>query len=408
MLSKGFTLTAKNPDAAKDLQKKADALHLKARFLRAMQWGNLYGGSLLIFGAIDGNADLSKPLNVKRVSDVKFLNVVDRRFCSVVEWQSNPMLEGYGEPEVYGVGNLDGAWTKVHKSRVIAFDGVPETDPLTRRQLGGWTYSVLQRPYDIVRKFATAFDSSAHLMSDASQGVWSIENLIDMLGDNKDELITRLQFSDMTRSAGRAVMVDAASEDFKRVATPLGGVKDILESWMVRLASACDMPITKLFGTAAAGLNATGEGDLRNWYDELASGQENHVKPKMLRALEIIAGGTMPEDLDIEFCSLWEQTAAEKAATEYQVAQTDAIYVTMGAVLPGQVAIARFGSGEGKIEIDEAAMVKDNKNEIDLMLNPPPAPPGLDPNAPPPPPGTKPAIPPAKDPNAPKPPAPSK
>ncbi len=389
MLRRGYKLVSQsNPDKATDLYELGEtpALQVSKKILRAMQWGRLWGGALIVVGAND-SPDLTKPLDVGRVRDVKFLNVVDRRYASVLTYQENPTLPNLGEPEVYLIGNSGTTATppqSVHASRVVRFVGVDETDPVTSRQLNGWTYSALQRPYDIVRSFAMQFKAVEHLISDASQGVWKISNLLDLLTSDRAALMTRLAFSDMTRSTGRAIMLDAEAESFERVQTSFTGIGDVLDRTMMRLAAAFDYPVTLLMGRSPAGQNATGDSDFRAWYDTLASEQETYLKPALLQVYRAIGGANCPDDLDVEFCPLWEPTSKEKAEEAKIVADTDKIYFDMGAVMAGQVAIARFGSGNGKIEIDEAAAKKDIANEIELMLNPPAPPPGEDPNAAPP------------------------
>jgi uncharacterized protein len=353
MLRRGYRLTSKNDTAAQTLQEAGEKLALDEKVLRSMQWGGLRGGALLVPGTLDGSQNMAAPLNEGAIKETRFLNVIDRRHVSVFTYQENPNLPGLGEPELYMIGNV-----KVHASRVIRFDGVEETDPFTRRNLGGWTYSVLQRPYEVIRDFATGFKSAGQLVADCSQGVWKIQDLLSNIATDRNAVITRMAFADMTRSAGRAIMLDAELEDFQRVATPLTGLDSVLELFMMRLAAAADMPVTLLMGRSPAGMNATGDADFRAWYGKIATEQENRLKPKLLRAYRMIGGPSTPGDLDVEFRPLWEPTEKEKAETDKVRADTFAIYIDKGVVLPEQVAIAAFGSGEGKLEIDEKALRK--------------------------------------------------
>ncbi len=363
MMRAGYTLNSKkDPERARELQKLGKDIGLDLSLLRGMQWGRLRGGSVCMLGALDGASDLTQPLQVKRVKKVAYLNVIDRRFATVRTWQEDPFLPGYGEPEIYNIGTTRSSFD-VHASRLIKFDGVQETEPTMRRQLGGWTPSCLQRVYDTLRKFATTYESAAQLMADASQGVWKIENLLDAIANNKAELVARMQLADMTRSAGRAIMVDSETEDFTRVATPLGGVEVIIDRFQQRLAAAAEMPVTLLMGRSPGGMNATGDSDFRAWYGSIKSGQTNELKPVLMRAYTVLGAGNVPDDLDAEFHPLWEQTAEEQARTENMRAQTDKIYtIDIGACGPEQVAIARFGSGKGQIEVDEQAL----RNSLDV------------------------------------------
>ena len=52
------------------------------------------------------------------------------------------------------------------------------------------------------------------------------------------------------------------------------GLSDIYESFMMDMAGAAEIPATKLFGRSPQGFNSTGESDLRNYYDMIASLQE--------------------------------------------------------------------------------------------------------------------------------------
>ncbi len=371
MLRRGYKLTSeKNQGAADELQKRGEAedLQVSKKILRASQWGRWRGGAALVLGAND-SPDLSKPLRPEGVRDLKFVNVVDRRYAQVVRWQDNPALPRLGDPELFSIGSPFGGMQMVHASRVVRFVGVEETDPITMRQLGGWTHSVLQRPYEIVRSFAMQFKAVEHMMSDASQGVWKIQNLIDMLGANRDELMTRMAFADMTRSAGRAIMLDAENEDFQKIATSFAGVGDVIDRTIQRLAAAAEMPVTLLMGRSPAGMNATGDSDFRAWYDVLDTERVTVLKPAILSVYRAMARGQI-DDLDVEFPPLWQPTAKEKADTDLTIAQTDKIYFDMGSVQPEEIAIARFGSGNGKIEIDEDALNVSLDQEIELMKDP--------------------------------------
>ena len=69
----------------------------------------------------------------------------------------------------------------------------------------------------------------------------------------------------------------------------------------LNLCGASHYPMTKLFGRSPAGMNATGESDLKNYYDYVDSQREAKVRPvlqKLLPVLAMSAWGTVPDDLD--------------------------------------------------------------------------------------------------------------
>ena len=93
-------------------------------------------------------------------------------------------------------------------------------------------------------------------------------------------------------------------DDFGSEQYSFGGLNDIYESFMLDIAGACEMPVTKLFGREPAGFNSTGESDLTQYYDTLEEKQETYLQPIIDKLLPIIfmsTLGAIPEDLDWEF-----------------------------------------------------------------------------------------------------------
>lgn len=375
---RGYKLcNADDEAAAKDAYELGRALDVDAKLQEAFTWGRLYGGALLVIGAEGGQP--WTPLDETRVRDVRFLNVVDRRFCYIEKYYSDPLAPKYGQPEIYGVMGGDGMTVFVHESRVIRFDGLP-VDMRKKRELNGWTYSVLQRPYDVMRTFATAFQAAGVLTADASQAVFTIKGLFEMIASGeKDRLQTRMQLVDMSRSAARAVLLDADGEKFERVATNFAGLPDMLDRMMMRLASSVDMPVTILMGRSPAGQNATGESDFTHWYDSIKSQQTKELTPKLLRLYRILSRGALA-NATIEWAPLYEMTEKERAEIEKYEAETWATYIDKGVLYPQEVALAKFGtSTNGEIVIDEDVRQKSLEAEYELELDPPDPPPAAPP-----------------------------
>jgi len=94
------------------------------------------------------------------------------------------------------------------------------------------------------------------------------------------------------------------------------GLKDIYDSMCLDLSGAAHIPATKLFGRSPAGMNATGESDLKNYYDYVDGLRESKLRPVLERLLPVLlmsAWGEVPADVDIQFPPLWTPTAREVA-----------------------------------------------------------------------------------------------
>ncbi len=118
---------------------------------------------------------------------------------------------------------------------------------------------------------------------------------------------------------------------------------------MLRMSAAARVPVTILMGQSPAGMNATGESDIRWFYDTIESSQKNTIEPALRRVLMLLmlsksgpTSGQLPESWSIQFPSLWQMTPEEQANVEKTTAERDAIYLDRGVVTPEEVAVSRF------------------------------------------------------------------
>ena len=85
---------------------------------------------------------------------------------------------------------------------------------------------------------------------------------------------------------------------------------------MMDMAGAAEIPATRLFGRSPQGMNATGESDLRNYYDMIAQMQERLLRPaleKLVPVMAVSCWGYVPEDLEIVFEPAMTTSPAERA-----------------------------------------------------------------------------------------------
>ncbi len=351
---KGFAITSEDPEGAEDLHRWARVTHdIESKIVEAITWGRLFGGALLILGANDGQA-LDQPLREESIRSVDYAIVVDRRYAVPASFYQI-MGPKIGRPETYRVAIQSLRSTQmvvVHESRCVRF-GALKTDPIRARLLYGWDLPVLQRPYEVLRAFGQSMQGAGIMVSEASQGVFKLKDLVAMIANDPDALQTRMQMVDMGRSLSRSLMLDADNESFEKIATSFAGVPETLDRFMQWLSAASDTPVAILMGRSAAGLNATGDLDLASWNASVASYQANDLAPKVHRVFEILQrdrtcptkGKPLP-DLDIEWAPLSVPSDKEDADAYLTRANGDQVYVAMGALDPAEVGIARFGRGK--------------------------------------------------------------
>lgn len=346
-------------DQAKAVEAYGAKLGLKPRFVEATMFGRLFGGGLLIIGADDGQ-DMSTPLQEDNIKSIRYLSWIDRRFIFASTWYAE-IGPKYGEVETWEMVNPFGGQsnTRVHETRVIRFDGAP-VDFLLRRRLLGWTLSVLQAPYDVMRAFDTSFQSVANLMSDMSQAVMKINGLAQLISNDEKTLNTRMAMVDRSRSTARMLYLDAENEEFNREPTPMTGVADTMQMLMLRVSSAAREPVALLFGREPAGLNATGDADFRRFYDTVMGDCKNELEPRLRRIHSLIClakdgptGGVLPQHgLEYTWHKLYEPSELEQAQIRFQMAQADDLYIQNKTLFPEEVAISRFRNGDLNLDTD--------------------------------------------------------
>jgi hypothetical protein len=75
--------------------------------------------------------------------------------------------------------------------------------------------------------------------------------------------------------------------------------------------------MVRLFGQSPAGLNATGDADIRNYYDFINSSQENRLRQPVQLLLDLsyrsLFGAPLPQGFNFAFSPLWQLSDTEKA-----------------------------------------------------------------------------------------------
>lgn len=371
-------------------------LDAKGVLRAALVWARVYGGALVFIGADDGGDDLSQPLDMGRVREIKYLEVYDRFEVDIHERYNpdNPEdlneVGKLGQPKLYTVQSTEPGQASlgarpIHETRFLRFDG-PLTTRRRRSRQNGWNDSTYTRIEQLLSDFGISWASASTLLSDFSQAIFKMKGLGEAIGTDQEGLVTsRMEIMDMCRSTIRMVPIDAEDEDYARHATPVTGLPELLEIFMFRMASAARMPVTVLFGRSPAGMNATGESDLSIWYDQVGSMQETDLRPKLTHLLELVmsaaagpTSGSIPESWEYTFNSLWQMSQKEETEARERQAKTDQIYIENQVLMPDEVAKSRFGgetySYETTIDMDDRPEPEPEPEPVVPVVVPPPDP----------------------------------
>lgn len=296
---------------------------LREKVNEGLRWGRLYGGAAGLILLRGQEGILERPLDLETILPGTFagLYILDR-WCGVTpepRLVTDPSDPDFGLPEYYAITGGEGIFTaRIHHSRIIRFTGreLPYLEKLAELYWGASEVEALYR--DVVQYDNTTANMAA-LTFRANVDTMEVQNLDQLFsmasGEAQRRFWNTMQAQSVMRSNFGMQLVNKGDQITNTQYT-FTGLSDVHESMCLSLSGASRIPMTKLFGRSPSGLNATGENDLRNYYDYVDTLRESKLAPMLRRLLPVLAMsalGTVPEDLDISFPPLWTPTAKEVA-----------------------------------------------------------------------------------------------
>ena len=355
------------------VQIRLEELNINCIMMNMLRWARLYGGSLGVLGVADGRP-LDQPVNYNNIRELKWIHVYDRFSVSSSDGGIDIDMNSpnYGKPNMYLVtDSTTGTTFNVHHSRTIRCDW-NELTPRWVRDNDTWSDPIFQSIYEELKNYSVAFANCGVIIHDFVNYVLKIPGLANLLASEgcSNQVQNRANILNLAKSSLNTMIIDG-EESYEKVTTSITGISDLLDRFMLAISAVTGIPITLLFGRAPAGLNATGESDIRNFYDMIKQKQEGKLRPMLEKVIELIYlskeghyAGIEPKDWKLEFVPLWQNTEEQEANIRRTVAEVDAIYIDRGVLDPTEVAVSRFGGSTYSMntEID----LKDRQNGYDV------------------------------------------
>ena len=356
-------------------------LQIQSSLCSTIKWGRMYGGAI---GVIQiAGQDLSTPLRLETIAKDQFKGIV-----AYDRWQLNPIIQdpitegpNMGLPSVYQIVNdpremtpnfVPGAYAanglKVHHSRCVRYVGIelPYFQAITEMM---WGESVLERAWDRLISFDNVTMSAASLVDRANLRTVSIDGLREIIAAGGQAQQGLEGFFEMMRrmQVNEGLTLLDKNDVFSQTSYTFSGLDSMMLQFGQQIAGAVGVPLVRLFGQSPAGLNSTGEADLRMYYDNINAQQEARLRNPMDTIIKVMWQSTFgkpaPEDLEFEFTPLWQQTPTDKVTNAKTAAETILGAYEAGVTGRGTtLAELRDASGENGIfsnitdeDIEEAA-----------------------------------------------------
>lgn len=203
---------------------------------------------------------------------------------------------------------------------------------------GGLSMSQMAQPY--IDMWLTTSRSVNDLIHAFSVMVFQTDLAGQLEPGATGDMMARVAMFNQFRDNMGIFVTNKESEDLKNISAPLGGLHELQAQAQEHMAFVGRYPLLKFTGIQPSGLNASSEGELRTFYDNVHAYQEWFVRPGLQTVVDIAMltlWGEVDEDIVFEFVPLWGMSEKEEGEVRKADAETDQIRIDSGVVSPEEV-----------------------------------------------------------------------
>jgi phage-related protein (TIGR01555 family) len=300
-------------------------------------------------GTNDDPAEMATPLLIDKAKigkgTLRGFKAIDPIWIAPTNYNaSNALDPTFYKPQTWFIMGM-----RVHVSRLLMIISRPVPDLLKPAyNFGGLSLSQILKPYvdnwlqtrqsvaADIKAFTTWVLKTNIMASLMPAGV----NGEPGVGDGGNAIDDRLAvFSGMLNNRG-VLAVDKEQEDFANIAFSLATLDALQAQSQEHMAAVVRAPLIKYFGITPTGLNASTDGEVRSFYDEVKAYQVKVCDVPLKTSLDIIQlnrFGEIDPEIEHEWTPLYELDEAGRAAVQKTKADTDAVLSQEGAIGPDDI-----------------------------------------------------------------------
>lgn len=310
-----------DPETQDVLKNAQDRLMLWPAIADTIKWARLYGGAIGVL-LIDGQ-NMATPLRLDSIAEGQFKGIYPMDRWLVMPSMSDLITElgpNLGKPKFYDIV-ADGMALRrqrIHHSRVIRLDGV-DLPYWQRISENLWGQSVIERLFDRLIAFDSTTAGTAQLVYKAYLRTYKVKGLRDIIatgGPAMEGLIKQIEMIRRFQSNEGITLMDSEDELETNQYT-FAGLDDVLLQMGQQLSGALQIPLVRLFGQSPAGLNSTGESDLKTYYDRIKQEQKRRLSAPLATVFDILhrseLGEAPPDGFHLEFTPLAQLDHVQRA-----------------------------------------------------------------------------------------------
>lgn len=241
----------------------------------------------------------------------------------------NPLAADFYAPDAWFV-----MAKKVHVSRLLTLVSRPVPDMLKAAyNFGGLSLSQIAEPY--IRNWLRTRDSVGDLVHAFSLTILKTNMAATLAGSADPGLFERIQVFNLLRDNRGVLAVDKDDEELEQINTPLSGLDALQAQAQEQMSSISSIPLVKLLGVTPSGLNASSDGEIRVFYDDINARQENLFRKPLKRVMDLVQlslFGDIDPEINFVFDPLFQLSETELATVRKTEADTDAVLITAGVI----------------------------------------------------------------------------
>jgi len=269
-----------------EIEKAESYYNVRDVLRKALIDERLFGGSVImpiLKSSTDGN-DLITPIDFDsevKEGDLLSLRHFDRWTVNkIVTNVYNPASEDFLSPD-YMIMSYGGY--PINLSRLIIFNG-KYTPIYDYQQNAFWGKSILSDCYGLLLKIATIEESAVNASKKASYNVLKIQGLRNYAQSSQgmEAVYNKLRSINLFQNTSNCTLLDS-EDDYLNFKVDLDNYVDLLMYYIKRVSGFCGIPVTKLLGDQAKGLNSSGnaDNDQKNYTNTIINMRENIIRNKL-------------------------------------------------------------------------------------------------------------------------------
>lgn len=284
------------------------------------------------------------PLYTNDTLDDKTINVGQLiGFKAIEAWTSTPAFYNSTkpwEPDFYRPESWFVMGQQIHNTRIrtIASHELPDIIK-PAFNFAGMSLSQLCQPY--VENWIDVRTSTNRMLETYSMTAIAT-NMVAMMQDGTGgaSLARRAQAVSLLKDNQGVILIDKDTEELILKNAPLSGLDKLQSQALEQVCAASRLPAVKYTGMSPLGLNASSEGEMQSFYDEIAANQDYPWLPEITFILKIIQlnmDGVIDDTIFFQFNPLFEHDDLDMAEIRKKESETNANYVNAGIVSEEEV-----------------------------------------------------------------------